>query len=133
MKKVLKDKENEISKSKKQLHWAREDAIKEYRDSDALLAELGGSFADGFDDCLHQVKASFLDLDLSHTTINGEGQTPACYVESEGTDDVNPDMSTLTLKVMKRPLKLIKKNPSRMISVNLKWFRRLRKRRKRPP
>lgn len=91
MKKVLKDKENEISKSKKQLHWAREDAIKEYHDSDALLAELGGSFADGFDDCLHQVKASFLDLDLSHITINGEGQTPACYVESEGTDDVNPN------------------------------------------
>ena len=41
----------------------------EYRDSDALLKELGGSFVDGFDDCFHQVKASFLDLDLSHISI----------------------------------------------------------------
>ena len=41
----------------------------EYRDSDALLKELGGSFVDSFDDCFHQVKASFLDLDLSHISI----------------------------------------------------------------
>ena len=50
--KELKDKKDEITKSKKQLHRAKEDAIKEYRDSEALLAELGGPFADGFDDCL---------------------------------------------------------------------------------
>ena len=50
--KELKDKEDEITKSKKQLYWAKEDAIKEYRDSAALLAKLGGPFADGFDDCL---------------------------------------------------------------------------------
>ena len=50
--KELKDKEDEITKSKKQLHRAKEDAIKEYHDSEALLAELGGHFADGFDDCL---------------------------------------------------------------------------------
>ena len=31
LKKVLKDKEDEISKSKKQLCWVKEDAIKEYR------------------------------------------------------------------------------------------------------
>lgn len=73
LKKVLKDKENEISKSKKQLCRAKEDTIKEYHHSYALLAELGGSFADGFDDNLHQVKASFLDLDLSHITIDVEG------------------------------------------------------------
>ena len=96
LKKVLKDKENEISKSKKQLRQAKEDAIKEYRDSDALLAKLGNSFANDFDDCLCQVKASFPDLDLSHITINAEGQTPTHHVKSEGTDelfadDINPD------------------------------------------
>lgn len=73
LKKVLKDKENEISKSKKQLYRVKEDAIKEYRDSDAFLAKLGDSFANGFDDCLRQVKASFLDLDLSQITIDVEG------------------------------------------------------------
>ena len=36
LKKVLKNKEDEISKSKKQLHQAKEDVIKEYCDSDAL-------------------------------------------------------------------------------------------------
>ena len=96
LKKVLKDKEDKIFQSKKLLHRAKEDAIKEYRDFDALLAELGGSFAYSFDDCLCQVKASFPDLDQSHITIDAEGQTPACLVESNGindlfVDDVNPN------------------------------------------
>ena len=53
LKQVLKDKEEEISSSKKLLRQAKDDAIKEYCDSDALLAELGESFADVFDDCLY--------------------------------------------------------------------------------
>lgn len=94
--KVLKDKKDEISQSKKLLRQAKKDAIKEYCDFDALLAEMGGSFVDGFDYCLHQVKASFPDLNLSHITINAKGQNPARSVESEGTDelfvdDINPD------------------------------------------
>ena len=93
---MLKDKEDEISKSKKQLHRVKEDAIKEYRDSNALLAEQGGSFTDDFYHCLHQVKASFPDLDLSHITIDVESQTPARPVEFEGADklfvdDINPN------------------------------------------
>lgn len=93
---MRKDKEDEIFQSKKQLCWVKEDAIKEYRDSDALLAELGGSFIDSFDDCLNQVKTSFPNLDLSYITIDVEGQTPAPPVESKGTDelfanDFNPD------------------------------------------
>ena len=96
LKKVLKDKEDKIFQSKKLLHRAKEDAIKEYRDFDALLAELGGSFAYGFDNCLCQVNASFPDLDQSHITIDAKGQTPACLVESNGiddlfVDDVNPN------------------------------------------
>ena len=91
LKKVLKDKEDKIFQSKKLLHRAKEDAIKEYGDFDALLAELGGSFADDFDDCLCQVKASFPDLDLSHITIDAEGQTLARSIESKGTDDLFVD------------------------------------------
>ena len=36
LKKILKDKEAEISKSKGHLRQAKEDAVREYRDSDAL-------------------------------------------------------------------------------------------------
>ena len=70
LKKVLKDKEEVVSKLKKQLHRAKEDAIKEYCNSDDLLYELGSFFTDGFDDCLHQVKTTFLDLDLSQISID---------------------------------------------------------------
>lgn len=92
---MLRDKEDEISKSKKQLRWAKEDAIKEYRDSDTVLTELGNSFSDGFDDCLHQVKASFSGLDLSHITIDAEGQTLAHPVDFEATDELFADDPTL--------------------------------------
>lgn len=60
MTKILKEKEGEISELKKQLYQAKGDAIREYRDSNALLYELDGSLADGFNDCFCQVKASFL-------------------------------------------------------------------------
>ena len=132
LKKVLKDKENEISKSKKQLYRVKEDAIKEYRDFDAFLAKLGDSFANGFDDCLHQVKASFLDLDLSQITIDVEGQILAHPVDSEGTDELFVDDINLDLKVMRRLLMLIKKNLLRTVPINLKGIRQLRRRMKRP-
>ena len=66
----------------------------EYRDSDTLLNELGGSFVDGFDDCFHQVKASFLDLDLSHISIEAQAQTLAHPVYSEGINELFVDDST---------------------------------------
>ena len=75
LKQVLEDKEKEIKTAKDQLCQAKEDAIREYRDSDALLAKLGGSFADNFDDCFRQVKASFPDLDLSYISIDAQAQT----------------------------------------------------------
>ena len=49
LKNILKDKEGEILEAKGQLRQAKEDTVKEYRDSDTLLRELGSSFADGFD------------------------------------------------------------------------------------
>ena len=97
LKEILKDKEGEITEAKNQLCQAREDAEREYRDSDVLLKELGGSFVDGFNDCFCQVKASFPDLDLSHVSIDAQAQTPAQLVYFEGTDelfvdDTNPDL-----------------------------------------
>ena len=64
----------------------KEDAIREYRDSDAILEELRGSYADGFDDCLCQVKTSFPNLNLSNVSINAPARTLAQTVHSESTD-----------------------------------------------
>ena len=72
LKKILKDKEAKISEAKRHLYQAKEDVVREYRDSDALLKELGGSFADGFDDYFRQVKASFPNLDLSYVSIDAQ-------------------------------------------------------------
>ena len=70
LKEILKDKEKEILEAKIQLRQAKEDAIREYHDFDTLLKELGGFFANEFDDCFRQVKTSFPNLDLSHISID---------------------------------------------------------------
>ena len=75
LRQVLVDNEKEISDAKDQLRQVKDETIREYRDSDAILAELGGSFAEGFNDCLRQVKASYSVLDLSHMTIDAQAQT----------------------------------------------------------
>ena len=49
---VFQDKEKEIKTIKDQLRQAKEEAIWEYRDSKAYLTELGGTYEDGFDNCL---------------------------------------------------------------------------------
>ena len=45
LRKVLEDKEKEIADTKNQLRQAKEEAIREYRDSDAFLTERRESFA----------------------------------------------------------------------------------------
>ena len=95
LKKILKDKEAEISEAKHHLHQAKEDAVQEYRDSNALLKELGGSFANSFDDYFCKVKASFFDLDLSHVSIDAQAQTLAQPIYSEGTDELFVDETNL--------------------------------------
>ena len=49
---ALEGKEKEIKNLKDGLHQAKEVAVREYHDSDALLSELGDSFLQGFDDTL---------------------------------------------------------------------------------
>ena len=91
LQKVLADKENEITKAEDWLRQEKEEAIHEYRNSDALLAELGGSFAEGFDDCLCQVKAPHPDLDLSNININAPAQTSVQPILSKNTDELFTD------------------------------------------
>ena len=63
LKKTLEDKEKEIRQ-------AKEVAVLEYRDSDALLSKLRVSYNDGFDDGLRQVKALYPELDVLSVNIN---------------------------------------------------------------
>ena len=79
LKTVLEEKENE-------LRLAKEKAVQEYRDSDALLTELGVSYNDGFDDALHQAKALYPKLDFSAVNIN---ITEAMSVQPDASDDTN--------------------------------------------
>ena len=49
---TLEGKEKEIKNLKDGLRQAKEVAVREYRDSDALLSKLGDSFLQGFDNAL---------------------------------------------------------------------------------
>ena len=86
--KALEVKEKEIQDLKEKLRQAKETAVHQYRDSNALLAELGDSFLQGFDDALRQVKKAYPELDVSMITVEDQGQTSALPVASENTDDL---------------------------------------------
>ena len=79
LKTVLEDKENE-------LRLAKEKAVQEYRDSDALLTELEVSYNDGFDDALRQAKALYPKLDFLAVNIN---VAEATSVHPDASDDTN--------------------------------------------
>ena len=72
-KKALEVKDKEIQDLKEKLRQAKEAAIREYRDSDALLSELGDSFLQDFDDALHQVKKAYPELDVSMINVDDPG------------------------------------------------------------
>ena len=77
LKAVLEDKEDE-------LRLAKEKAVQEYRDSDALLTELGTSFTDGFEDALRQAKALYPKFDFSAVDIN---VAEAMSIQPDASDD----------------------------------------------
>ena len=78
LKAVLEDKEDE-------LRLAKEKTVQEYRDSDALLTELGTSYTDGFEDALRQTKALYPKFDFSAVDINvAEGMS----VQPDASNDI---------------------------------------------
>ena len=79
LKKVLEDKEND-------LRHAKEAAVLEYRDSDALLSELGVSYNDSFNDALRQAKALYPKLDFSSINIT---VPEATSIHPEQSNDTN--------------------------------------------
>ena len=81
LKKALEDKDKEVRQ-------AKEVAMLEYRDSDALLSELRVSYNDGFDNALHQVKALYPKLDVSSINISVPEQTSVHPTQSEDTNEL---------------------------------------------
>ena len=93
-KKILEDKDKEIQDLKDQLRQAKEVAVREYCDSDALLSELGDSFLEGFDDAFPQVKRAYSDLDVSNIKVEDQGQTSIMPVALESTEDLFAEDAT---------------------------------------
>ena len=71
-KKTLEGKDKEIQDLKDRLRQAKEVVVREYRDSDALLSELGDFFLQGFNDALRQVKKAYLNLDVSNIKVEDQ-------------------------------------------------------------
>lgn len=88
LKKVLKDKEREISSLREKVRQAKVGEETELRSSDGFLAELGGYYADKFNECLYQFKALFPNLDMSRVFLDNVAQTPARSAEFEGTGEL---------------------------------------------
>ena len=91
LEKVLEDKEKEIKDAKDQLYQSKEAAIREYRDSNALLEELGTSYTDGFDDAIRQAKRAYPDLDFSQLSIDTQPQATVQSVASKSMVDLFAD------------------------------------------
>ena len=81
LKKTLEDKEKEV-------HQAKEVVMLEYRDSNALIAELRVSYNDGFDDALRQVKALYPKLDFSSVNISVPKPTSVHPEQSNNTNEL---------------------------------------------
>ena len=121
LKKVLKDKEEQISLLRKQVLRGKEDGKMKFRNSDGFLYELGDCYANGFNECLHQVKVLFPDLDVSQISLDTVAQTLARSVEPEGTDELFEADPPPMLKVMEKPFyRMNKLNPLRMSTIPLR-------------
>ena len=70
-------------------------AVREYRDSDALMSELGDSFLQGFDDALRQVKKAYPNLDYSNIKVEDQAQTSVMPIASDDTDDFFAEVDSL--------------------------------------
>ena len=88
VKTALEGKETKIKKLKKGLRQAKEVAVREYCDSNALLAELRDSFLQGFEDALCQVKKAYPDLDVSNIKMKDQAQTSVLFVALDDTNNL---------------------------------------------
>ena len=94
-KKTLESKDKEIEELKNEVRQAKDVAVREYRDSDALITELGDSFHQGFVDAIRQVKQAYPDLDVSKFKVEDPAQTSVIPAASEDTNDLFADDDAL--------------------------------------
>ena len=94
----------------KEVRQAKEVAVLEYRDSDALISKLGVSYNDGFNDALRQVKALYLELDMSSVNISVPEQTSVHPTQSEDTNELFGDDVPVTSAPMDLTIKGESKN-----------------------
>ena len=73
----------------------RQRSVHEYCDSNALLEELGTSYADDFNDTVRQAKKTYPDLDFSQLNIDTQAQAIAQPIASESTEDLFADDTAL--------------------------------------
>ena len=83
-----KDKEGEISMLREQVRRAKEDGKTEFRNSDGFLNELYNCYDNGFQECLHQVKALHPSLDVSQVSLDNVAWSPTRTVNQEDTDEI---------------------------------------------
>ena len=102
-KKVLEDKDKEIQDLKDQPHQAKEVAIREYRNSDALLSELGDSFLEGFDDTLRHVKKAYPNRMCPTSKLKTKAKPPSR----------SSPRKTLRIFLLKTQLKATESQPRR--------------------
>ena len=94
-KKTLESKDKEIEELKNEVRQAKDVAVREYCDFDALITELGDSFHQGFVDAIRQVKQAYPDLDVSKFKVEDLAQTSVIPATSEDTDDLFADEDAL--------------------------------------
>ena len=70
LRKVLQDKEGEISTLREQVCQAKEDGKTEFRNFDGFLTELNDYYDNGFQECLRQVKTLYPDLDVLQVSLD---------------------------------------------------------------
>ena len=87
-KKALEEKNKEVQDLKDKLCQAKEVAIREYHDFNALLSELEDSYLKGFNDALRQIKKAYPNLDVSNIKVEDQAQTSIMLVTSEDTEDL---------------------------------------------
>ena len=112
----MEDKEND-------LRHAKETAILEYHDSDALLSELGVSYNDGFDDALRQAKALYPKLDFSSVNITVPEATSIHPKQSDDTNELFGEKVLVSVALESRRLKEKKPvKPKTPLLLMLKFF-----------
>ena len=94
--KLTEDLKKALEDKKKEVRQAKEVAVLEYHDSDALISELGVLYNDDFDDALRQVKALYPELDVSSINISVPEQTSVHPGQSEDTNELFGDDVPIT-------------------------------------